>query len=177
MPADSHHRENPSPRPTQIGANGHRHYGTAELVRLQQILFFREPAFPLDRIRELLDRPGFDATSAYRDHRRQLVTRRDQLDDVIATVDVQLIPEGIDDMTTNDSPVYGRFTETEMDGLRAEAKQRWGDTDAWRQSQGRTRDMGPPTSSGSTRSWRRSWGTRRRDAGWRRLTGRPAADR
>ncbi len=129
--------------PGSVGDNGYRRYGTAELVRLQQILFFRELEFPLDQIRELLDRPEFDAIVAYRDHRRLLVARREQLEELIATLDTQLIPEGVDDMTINDSPIYGRFTAEEMDDLRAEAKERWGGTDAWRQSKELTSGMGP----------------------------------
>jgi DNA-binding transcriptional MerR regulator len=62
--------------PARVGDNGYRYYGNAELVRLQQILFFRELEFPLDRIRVLLDQPGLDAAAAYRDHRRLLVARR-----------------------------------------------------------------------------------------------------
>lgn len=120
--------------PARVGDNGYRYYGRAELVRLQQILFFRELEFPLDRIRELLGRPGFDATAAYRDHRRLLMARREQLDRLIATLDTELIPQGADDMTTNDRPVDDRFTETGLDELRAEAKERWGGTDAWRRS-------------------------------------------
>lgn len=129
--------------PGSVGDNGYRRYGTAELVRLQQILFFRELEIPLDRIRELLDRPEFDAIVAYRDHRRLLVARREQLDQLIATLDTELIPEGDPDMTTNDRPMYGRFTAEEMDDLRAEAKERWGGTDAWRQSKELTSGMGP----------------------------------
>ena len=129
--------------PALVGDNGYRYYGTAELVRLQQILFFRELEFPLARIRRLLDDPAFDAAAAYRDHRRLLVARRGQLDRLIATLDDELILEGDDDMTTSDTPMYGRFTETEMEALRAEARARWGETDAWRQSEALTRDMGP----------------------------------
>lgn len=128
--------------PARVGDNGYRFYGTAELVRLQQILFFRELEFPLDRIRDLLDRPDFDAIAAYRDHRRLLVSRREQLAQLIDTLDTELIPEGVDDMTINDSPMYGRFTETEMDALRAEARERWGGTDAWQHSEELTSGMG-----------------------------------
>ena len=129
--------------PARVGDNGYRSYGPAELVRLQQILFFRELEFPLDRIRELLDRPDFDADAAYRDHRRLLVARRRQLDRLIATLDTALIPEGEREMTTSDTPSYGRFTADETDVLRAEAKERWGETDAWRQSEELTHGLGP----------------------------------
>ncbi len=127
--------------PARIGDNGYRSYGHAQLVRLQQILFFRELEFPLGRIRELLDRPDLDATAVYRDHRRLLVARRQQLDRLIATLDTELIPEGDRDMTTNDTPMYGRFTADEMEILRAEAKERWGDTEGYRQSEELTRGM------------------------------------
>src|SRR6185503_20105901 len=34
-------------KPTHVGANGYRFYGKAELLRLQQILFYRELGMPL----------------------------------------------------------------------------------------------------------------------------------
>jgi DNA-binding transcriptional MerR regulator len=122
--------------PARVGDNGYRYYGDAEVVRLQQILFFRELELPLDRIRELLDRPDLDRVAAWRDHRRMLVARRSQLDRLIATLDRQLL-SGEDDMTTYD-PDYrspsDRFTPDEESALREEARQRWGETDDWRRS-------------------------------------------
>ncbi len=41
--------------PSEISEAGYRLYGTKELERLQQILFYRELDFPLQKIRELLD--------------------------------------------------------------------------------------------------------------------------
>lgn len=127
--------------PARVGDNGYRFYGPAELVRLQQILFFRELEFPLDRIRELLDRPDFDATAAYRDHRRLLVARRRQLDRLIATLDQELRPEGGHPMTDHDTiRISDRYTNDELEELQAEAKERWGGTDAWGESQERTKE-------------------------------------
>ena len=136
--------------PARLGDNGYRSYGPGELVRLQQILFFRELEFPLSRIQELLDRPDFDAAAAYRDHRRLLVARRDQLGRLIATLDRQLGHEE-DDMTERGpldesrctdaerAALRGsRFTAAELEALRDEARRRWGGTDAWRQSDERT---------------------------------------
>ena len=141
--------------PARVGDNGYRYYGAAELVRLQQILFFRELEFPLDRIRELLDRPDLDAAAAYRDHRRFLVARREQLSQLIATLDQQLRPEEddmaergpLDESRLTDAERAAlrgsRFTAAELEALRDEARRRWSGTDAWRQSEERTRDMGP----------------------------------
>ncbi len=46
-------------KPTRVGANGYRYYDHAALLRLQQILLYRELDLPLERIREILDSPGF----------------------------------------------------------------------------------------------------------------------
>lgn len=42
--------------PQQVSEAGYRLYGTAELERLQEILFYRELDFPLEQIKQLLDR-------------------------------------------------------------------------------------------------------------------------
>ena len=43
---------------------GYRYYGEAELLRLQQILFYKELDFPLKQIGEILDDPDFDLVAA-----------------------------------------------------------------------------------------------------------------
>jgi len=130
--------------PARVGDNGYRFYGRAELVRLQQILFFRELEFPLERIRQLLDDPDLDAAAAYRDHRRLLVARRGQLDRLIAALDQELRPTGGSAMTDQDTTrMSERYTNDELDTLREEARERWGETDAWRQSRERTKDYTP----------------------------------
>jgi DNA-binding transcriptional MerR regulator len=59
-------------RPGRRTDNGYRLYGEAELLRLQQVLTLRFLGFPLQRIAELLDRPGFDLTASLRVQRRAL---------------------------------------------------------------------------------------------------------
>jgi DNA-binding transcriptional MerR regulator len=117
---------------------GYRHYGEAELERLQQILFYRELGFALDEITELLREPDADA----RDHLRrqhELLLRRAER--VLAMVDavekamealtmgISLTPEERFEVFGDDDP--GRYAQ--------EAEQRWGSTDAYRQSQRRSR--------------------------------------
>jgi DNA-binding transcriptional MerR regulator len=41
--------------PKRVAGNGYRYYGDKELKRLQQILFYRELDFPLEKIKETLD--------------------------------------------------------------------------------------------------------------------------
>lgn len=64
--------------PAFVGANGYRHYGEEELLRLQQILVLRELGLPLPRIAEVLDAQT-DRIEALRAHHRRLVADRDRL--------------------------------------------------------------------------------------------------
>src|SRR5690349_16977752 len=74
-------------RPARVGANGYRYYGQTALLRLQQILFYKELGLSLEEIAEVLDRPGFDVAAALLEHRRALEQRLGRLHRLIATVD------------------------------------------------------------------------------------------
>ena len=40
-------------KPSRVGDNGYRYYGEEALLKLQQILFYRELGFPLDDIKKI----------------------------------------------------------------------------------------------------------------------------
>src|SRR5438552_18719729 len=74
-------------RPGRVGANGYRYYGQAALLRLQQILFYKELGLSLEEIADVLDQPGFDVAQALVAHRRALTERVGRLRRLIETVD------------------------------------------------------------------------------------------
>jgi len=74
-------------KPARINASGYRVYGQAEVDRLQQILFYRELGVNLNEIKRIIDAPTFDSLQALREHRRQLLDRKSQLELLIANVD------------------------------------------------------------------------------------------
>lgn len=65
----------------------YRLYGETELLRLQQILFYRELDFPLKDIRGILDDPDFDILEALESHKVSLSAKRDRIGQLLATVD------------------------------------------------------------------------------------------
>lgn len=73
--------------PARTNSSGYRIYGQSEVDKLQQILFYRELGIELDRIKDLLSDPTFDAIHALREHRTKLLDKREQLDLLIANVD------------------------------------------------------------------------------------------
>src|SRR5207247_1449009 len=74
-------------KPECYGANGYRFYGDEALLRLQQILFFKELDFSLDEISEIVSNPGFDMIAALRTHKKALQQRQTKLSRLIRTVD------------------------------------------------------------------------------------------
>ena len=73
-------------RPLRTTETGYRIYGSQEVNRLQDILFYRELGLELAAIRRILDDPAFDRQAALRSHLRELEARRDRLSDLILTV-------------------------------------------------------------------------------------------
>jgi len=72
-------------KPSYVKANGYRCYKESELIKLQQILFFRELEFSLEQIIAIFDAPVFDAVEALADQRRLLEMKRARLDRLLAT--------------------------------------------------------------------------------------------
>ncbi len=74
-------------KPAQVRPNGYRYYDDAALLRLQQILFYREIGLELLHIKDILDSPDFDLLTALRSHRGVLHEKIHRLEKLIETVD------------------------------------------------------------------------------------------
>jgi DNA-binding transcriptional MerR regulator len=127
-------------KPAFIEKNGYRAYGGKELLKLQQILFFRELEFPLEDIKSILTAPDFDIAEALRDHRKLILLKRKRLDGLIRTIN-STITSITKKTKMDDKQLYGSFSKKEMEELAKEAKQKWGTTDAYKQSAERVAKM------------------------------------
>jgi DNA-binding transcriptional MerR regulator len=74
-------------KPAYHGANGYRFYGEAELLTLQQILFYRELGFELRQIKKILSRRDFDKIAALESHRKVLRKNLAHTRKLIQTID------------------------------------------------------------------------------------------
>src|SRR5437870_13397480 len=59
-------------KPAYHGANGYRFYEEPQLLKLQQILFYRELRFELKKIKRVLGRRDFEKVAALQSHRKVL---------------------------------------------------------------------------------------------------------
>ncbi len=126
--------------PARAKHNGYRHYDERDLLKLQQILFFKELEFPLEEIKTIITSPKFDMTTALRDQRKMIELKKERLSRLIKTIDKTI--KTINNETTMDNKeLYDNFSTEEMEELSAEAKKRWGDTNAYKESEQKLRNM------------------------------------
>jgi len=102
---------------------GYRLYGEPELLRLQQILFFRELDMPLDEVRQILDDPGFDQVAALDHHRQSLQRRMERLTCLLRTIDRTIDRIMEDDMTLTDEELYEGFTPEQIKEYKRQARE------------------------------------------------------
>ena len=73
--------------PAYYGSNGYRYYEEKELLRLQQILFFKELGFTLKQIQKVLGRSDFDQLAALYSHKKALAKEWEKIGQLIKTID------------------------------------------------------------------------------------------
>ena len=122
--------------PGDRSAAGYRRYDEADLDRLQRILFYRELGFGLDEIRTVMTDGGADASAHLRRQHGMLRDRIRRLERMAAAVEKALEARtmGINLTPEERFEVFGDF---DPDQHAAEVEERWGDTDAYRESQRR----------------------------------------
>ena len=102
--------------PDEVGDNGYRYYSDASLLKLQQILFYRELDIPLEQIREIMGRENYDLQEALEDHKDQLRKRIDRLQKLISTVDQTLkYIKGEEEM--NKKVLFDAFNDEEQEKM------------------------------------------------------------
>lgn len=126
--------------PSRRASNGYRTYEETDLLKLQQIMFFRELEFSLDDIKNILESKNFDMKKALSDHRKLIVIKRKRMDELLATID-KTIKKINKEKNMNDQELYDGFSQEESEAYAKEAKERWGNTDAYKQSQERVKKL------------------------------------
>jgi MerR family transcriptional regulator, thiopeptide resistance regulator len=116
---------------------GYRVYGQSDVEQLQHILFYRELGLPLDEIQKAMSDAGFDRASALRRQRDLMVAKVGHLEHMIDAIDTALTSnERKIAMNAEETlEVFGDFDPTEHED---EARERWGHTDAYKESARRT---------------------------------------
>lgn len=126
-------------KPSFIESNGYRFYEDKELVKLQQILFFRELEFSLEDIVKIVDSPKFEAKAALHEQKKLLEMKKTKIENLIKTITKTLDYMKGGGIMKNDD-LFNGFSDDQMDEYKEEAKKRWGHTQAYKQSVERTKN-------------------------------------
>jgi DNA-binding transcriptional MerR regulator len=112
--------------PTTVSANGYRRYDDAAVLRLQQILFYKELGLSLDEIGAVLDAPDFDLVQALEAHRRTLQQRLGRLTQLMQTVD-QTLARLKAGQPLDHQALFAGFSDAQQAELEVEAAALWGE--------------------------------------------------
>ncbi len=100
---------------------GYRFYDEASLLRMQEILFYRELDFPLKSISEIISSPDYNKNKALDEQKKLLILKKERLERLISAIDDA--KKGANIMNSFDNSAYESY--------KSEIKERWGTTDAY----------------------------------------------
>ncbi|MBI5964665.1 MAG: MerR family transcriptional regulator [Chloroflexi bacterium] len=109
-------------KPSRIGDNGYRYYGEEALLKLQQILFYRELDFPLNDIKKIIGRRDFDVLGALQSHKDALQKQAARLNRLLVTVD-NTIHHLKGEKIMSQKDLFEGFSEEEQEKYALEAEQ------------------------------------------------------
>lgn len=120
-------------KPAKVTERGYRMYDDTNLSKLGEILLLRELEFPLKQITEILTYPGYDRKSAIDSQIELLTMKKERLEKLIEFA--EKVKKG--EAKKMD---FKAFDNREYEKLQAEAKERWGKTDAYKEFEDRSKN-------------------------------------
>lgn len=120
-------------RPERVTQAGYRLYGEASLLRLTHIRYLRELEFSLPEIARMLDGAQRETQLALSRHRELMLCRRAQIDAIIARLDGAIAGKPL---APKEESIMNQWEEIRRQ-YADEARARWGDTEAYRESERR----------------------------------------
>ena len=111
-------------KPALVDAqNGYRFYDENSLLRMQEILFYRELDFPLKSILEILSSPDYDKQKALDEQKKLLILKKERLEKLISAIDG----------AKKGQTTMNAFDNTEFENYKNEVKEKWGNTEAYKE--------------------------------------------
>jgi len=128
-------------KPESVNSSGYRFYNKDDLERLQQILFFKELDFSLQEINDILNSPSFDREHALSAHRDMLLEKKMRLEKIIISVE-KTIRSIKGEIEMDNKDMFNGFDITDIEKHKEkyadEVKQKYGKTNAYKESQRKT---------------------------------------
>src|SRR5215831_12712089 len=124
--------------PGDRSSTGYRRYAEPDLQRLQEIMFYRELGFALDEIAALVNDPDIDPVEHLRRQHRLLTDRLARVRRMVEAVEKALEAHTMGISLTPEER-FEVFGDHDPEQYKDEVEQRWGETDAYKESQRRVK--------------------------------------
>ena len=119
-------------KPSQITDAGYRLYDDTALEKLQQIMLYRELEFSLKDIQTIMDSSDFDRNQALEQQIEMLILKKEHLENLIQFArGIKALGVKYMDFTAFDTKKLDQYAE--------EAKKKWGNTDAYKEFEEKTK--------------------------------------
>ena len=112
------------------GHSGYRYYDEHSLLKMQEILFYRELDFSLKSIGQIISSPNYNKGKALKEQKQLLILKKERLEKLISAIDDAMKGEN----------VMKAFDNSEFEKHKEEVKERWGQTDAYKEHTEKTKD-------------------------------------
>ena len=109
---------------------GYRYYDENSILRMQEILFYRELDFSLKSIKEILSSPNYDKNKALKEQKHLLTLKKERIERLILAIDGAVKGENI----------MNAFDNSEFEKHKTEAREKWGGTSAYKEYAVRTKN-------------------------------------
>lgn len=124
--------------PSETSDAGYRFYDDADVELLQQIMFYRELEFTLEEIGQIISSSNYDKTQALQNQKHLLELKQKRLNNLINLIDKTLKGES--------TMSFKEFDMSQMEKAKkefaAEVKEKWGNTQAYAESEKKTKNYG-----------------------------------
>ena len=108
---------------------GYRYYDENSILRMQEILFYRELDFSLKSIKEILTSPNYDKNKVLHEQKELLILKKERLEKIIFAIDAAMEGEN----------VMSVFDNSEFEKYKNEVKEKWGQTEAYKEHSEKTK--------------------------------------
>ncbi len=105
------------------GNTGYRYYDDNSLLRMQELLFYRELDFPLKSIGEILSSPDYDTRKSLEEQKKLLILKKERLERLISSIDDAM----------KGANVMSAFDNSEFEKYKVAAQEKWGKTEAYKE--------------------------------------------
>ncbi|MBR3780619.1 MAG: MerR family transcriptional regulator [Clostridia bacterium] len=110
---------------------GYRYYDEFSVLRMQDILFYRELDFSLKSIGKILSSPNYDKEKALIEQKKLLILKKERLEKLISAIDGAM----------KGANIMNVFDNSEFENYKQEVKEKWGKTNSYKEYTEKTKNF------------------------------------